>query len=579
MRAIGDKLRLMTRPFVRVWRRVARIAPDMPDAPEGLVGRAKYGVGFYRTLAAPRWRVAVRWVIVAFGFACYFGVQLLLAYQISRLDVDPFTQLYVNPDAYAFIAAFFIIAVSITVAAVKPTFAFIAWLVLSPVGFLFLRMDFGAGMPAITFDRVVLMAITGLLLARTLVERRRVKKPILGEWLILAFISYTALMVFVLHPDDLKLTFKVISERFDHIALAVFAYYIAKSVLVTKRHVWWAVVALVITGTYVAISAFYEHYTGVMWFSSFLGGEYRLRTEDVGLGRACGPLINPAATGTFLGITAFLTLHLSFATANRFAKFVCLCATGLQLIGCYFTFTRTGYLAPILLLIAMPFAARRFRKQYALFAVAAVIVAVVALPISLSDMTVRRRMTQPKTILMRLVVTRITESIILHHPVFGVGLGEIDHALEQYVTNAGGLSGIYARGSEPSALYPRHQLLPVMTSHNSILTIFAEQGLVGGFLFTGALLALLWHMLKLRARLPTTGVLGRDLVTLIAIAVVGHILSTLGYDIRLFKYPSYFLWVLFALAVRLGEIQAEDEKAEAVEAVAPPESVGGLVHA
>ena len=128
-------------------------------------------------------------------------------------------------------------------------------------------------------------------------------------------------------------------------------------------------------------------------------------------------------------------------------------------------------------------------------------------------------------------------------------------------------------------MYPRRQLLPVMTSHNSILTIFAEQGLIGGFLFVGALLALLWHMLKLRARLPATGVLGRDLVTLIAIAAVGHVMSTLGYDVRFFKYPSYFLWVLFALAVRLGEIQAEDEKAEAVEAVAPPESVGGLVHA
>jgi len=571
MRLIGDKLRALARLFTRAWRRVARVVPDMPGAPEGLADRAKYRVGFYRTLAAPRWRVAVRWSIVAFGFAFYFFLQLLLAFMIHRLDVDP--------DAWAFITAFYIAAICIIVAAAKPTFAFIAWLVISPLGFLFLRMDFGASLPAITFDRVVLVAMAGLLLARALVHRRRMRKPLAGESLILAFIGYTVLMVFILHPGDLAATLQIVSERFDHIALAVFVYYIAKSVLVTRQHVKWAVIGLVLTGVYVAGFAFYEHYTGSMWFSSFLGREFRLRVEDVGMGRACGPLINPGVTGTFLGITAFLTLHLTASVRSRFGKVVCFALVWFQLVACYFTFTRSGFLAPILLLLIMPFAAKRYRRQYAAFLVAAIVVVIVALPIAFSSADVARRFTQEKTILTRAVVTAGTINIIKHHPLFGVGLGEINAALDQYITNVGELSGLYARGLYPGRTFAQRRLIPAGTSHNSILTIFAEQGIVGGLLFSGALIALLVHLIKVRARMPSGGVIGKDLVSLIILAVIGHISSTLFYDIRFFKYPSYFLWLLLALGVRLGQIEAEQQEAEEIEPASSPESVGGLVHA
>ncbi len=545
MRSIADKIKaLIMLPF-RSWR---QIAPEMPN---GTVPKIKYVFGFYRTQAAPRWRTVVRASTVLFGFALFFALQISLAYGITQIDV--------NPMAWVLITAFFIITISLTLASTKPTFAFIAWLVLSPLGFIFLRMDFGAGMPAVTFDRIVILALAMILIIRTMANRHQIKTPIVGEWLILAFIGYTVLMVAFSSPNDPIQALGIISERFDHIVLSVIIYYVAKSVLITKEHVKWAVIGFVITGFYVAISAFYEHYTGSRWFSSFLGAQYRLGYGDVGMGRATGPLINPAAAGAFLGITAFLTLHLGTVSRNKFAKFACFCAAGIQLIGCYFTYTRSGYISAILLLCAMPFAARYYRKTYAFCAVAAAIVAIVALPIVLSNADINKRLTQPKTVLIRLVVTHNTISIIRDHPFFGVGLGEIDHALEQYVSNVGTLGGIYARGLYPGISYPQTSLRKVVTSHNSILTIFAEQGMIGGLLFIGSLFALLVHLYKLCVRMPYSGLLGRDFLCLVIVGIIGHIVSTMGYDIRFFKYPSYSLWVLLALGVRLGEIYAKEQ--------------------
>ena len=575
MRLILRALKALAGLPIRIWHRIGGSVPAMPDAPDGFVPRAKYRIAFLRTLAAPRWRRAVRAAVVIAGFAVYFGMQLLLAYAIKQIDVEPMS--------WVLLTAFFIVSISVALAAAKPTFAFIAWLVVSPLGFIFLRLDFGAGVPAITFDRIVITTIAGILLARTLVERRRIKAPIPGEWLIGGFIAYTVLLVITLHPGgtQVKEFLSTVSERFDHIVLAVVVYYIAKAVLITRKQVAWAVIGLVITGLYVAGSAYYEHFTGSAWFSSFLGANYRLMYQDVGGGRAAGPLINPAATGTFLGITAFLTFHLGVVSRNKFVKLWCIVGTLAQLLACYFTYTRSGYVAAVLLLVLLPFTTGRYRKSYAIFALMAAVAGIVLMPIELSRPDVFRRMSQEKTILVRAVVTKGTLNIIAHHPWFGVGLGEIDRALDVYITNSGMLGGFYGRGVIPGQGHAPGKLLRPVTSHNSILTIIAEEGLIGGLLFVGALMALLAHLFRVRARAPATGLLSKDFMSLLIIAVISHIISTLGYDIRFFRYPSYVLWLLFALGVRLGEIQREEQQQESVD-TEPAKSlqrVGGLVHA
>lgn len=573
MRSILRALTALARLPIRIWRRIGGFVPAVPDAPEGFVARAGYNIAFLRTLAAPRWRRAIRAAVVIAGFAVYFGMQLLLAYAIKQIDVEPM--------AWVSLAAFFIVAISLALAAAKPTFAFITWLVVSPLGFIFLRLDFGAGVPAITFDRIVITAIAGILLARTLVERRRIKAPIPGEWLILGFIAYTFLLVITLHPGGthVKEFLSTVSERFDHIVLAVVVYYIAKAVLITRRQVAWAVIGLVITGLYVAGSAYYEHFTGGAWFSSFLGANYRLMYQDVGAGRATGPLINPAATGTFLGITAFLTFHLGVVSRSKFVKLWCIVGMLAQLLACYFTYTRSGYVAAVLLLLLLPFTTGRYRKSYAIFAITAIVAGIALLPIELSRPDVFRRMSQAKTILVRAVVTKGTLNIIAHHPWFGVGLGEIDRALDVYITNSGVLSGLYGRNVIPGQGHSRSTLLKPTTSHNSVLTIVAEEGLIGGLLFVGAIVALLAHLFRVRARAPATGLLSRDFMSLLIIAVISHIISTLGYDIRYFRYPSYVLWLLFALGVRLGEIQREEQRSARVEATKSLQPARELVHA
>ncbi len=542
MRFLRNSLRAMVRPFAQIRERFSAGSAEYSPGGGALAG-AGYGIGVVRTATAPGWRKLVRWVVVAFGFATYFAMQLLLAHLCNQL-------------LWIYIVAFMIIVACLVFAAAKPTATYIFWLAFSPLGFIFLRMDFGAGIPSITFDRVTLAALSGFLILRTLLHRHRIKRPITGEALALIQVAYIAIALYVMNPGSLRQILGTLAEKIDHIALALIAYYVAKSVLATRKQLLGAIIALVVAGGYSALSAFYEHFTGLRWFSSFLPVESRLGYADVG--RACGPLINPSALGTFLGITAFLTYHLYYNIQRKSLKAFLLILMLVQLIGCYFTYTRGGYIAPAMLLILMPFFAREHRKYYVGLLVGAVIAMIVAAPIVASNRQIHQRLTKQSTMLGRVVITAGTLNIVKHHPVFGIGLGQIDYGLEKYITNAGTLSGWYARGMQPLQIYPQKKLYPVITSHNSFLTILAEEGFVGGFLYLGSFIAFIVHLFRVRARLPDEGILGKDLIALLIVGSVGHFASTLTYDIRFFKYPNYVLWAMFAIGVRLGEIANEE---------------------
>lgn len=543
MRFMGNILRAIVKPFAWIWERIQQRTLAMSPAGDGVLAGAGYGIGVARTAAAPGWRKLVRWVVVAFGFAVYFALQLVLAYLCNQL-------------LWIFIVAFMIIVACLVFAVSKPTATFLVWLAISPLAFIFLRMDFGKGIPAITFDRVALSALAGFLLLRALLYKHKVKAPIIAEMFAIAHIVYVMIALFVMQPGSLPEVSRSLSSKFDHIVLALIAYYIAKSVLVARKQLLGAIIALIVAGVYSALSAVYEHQTGLRWFSSFLPVEMGLGYSDVG--RACGPLINPSALGTFLGITAFLTYHLYYCAERKAHKVLLLALVPLQLIGCFFTYTRGGYVAPAILLVLMPLAAKANRKNYVALLLAGFLVGMIATPIVVANRQIHHRLTKQSTVLGRLVITAGTINIIKHHPAFGIGLGQIDYGLEKYITNAGALSGWYARGMQPLQVYPHQRLRTVVTSHNSLLTILAEEGLVGGFLYLGCFIAFIVHLLKVRARLPDEGIFGKDLIAVIIVASLGHFISTLTYDIRFFKYPNYVLWAMFAIGVRLGEIVTEE---------------------
>jgi len=554
-------------PFRAVANMIRRLA-DAPGAPRGVKQRVGYVLGAARTTMAPGWRRFARWIIVILGFSIYIGMQVGLAFLIKE-------------QAWIYITALFIIVSCFALAVSKPTLAYLIWVITCPLGLIFLRYDFGPEVPAISYDRITMMFLCSILIARTLLNRKPIRKPLFSEWLTFAFVAYSFMTLLVFRQGTLAQTLATLSEKFDYIIMAALTYYVTKAVLRTRENLVWATGALVITGIHVAASAFYEHFTGNMWFSSFLNTQIRLQFADVESGRASGSLVNPAAMGTFLGITTMLTVNLLFATRKPIMKFLYLAAIVLQVIGCYFCFTRTGYAALLILVAFMPLFARGARKQYWLIFGAAVLALAIAVPIMMSNKDLNKRMSRETTIYARLVVTYSTLRIIQHHPFFGVGLGNIDEALAENITNAGNLSGLYGRGFVPFRYYPQRKLSGIITSHNSILTIFAEQGIIGGLMYLSILVGFLVQMFRVRSWLPNKGVLGKDFVSLLILSVIGHTTSTLGYDIRFFKYPSYVLWILFAIAVRLGEIVQEERR----QATGEPDTsmllqpMGDLVHA
>lgn len=566
MRLPLPKIRKIPELLKRTWRWSTGFIPELPDTPEGLLPRAGHKIGFLRSLTAPGWRTLVRWAVVLVGFGVYIFAQLTLAYLVNTLQ-------------WWYIVAAFIVGACIVFAAWKPGTTFIVWMILSPFALIFLRLDFGAGMPAITFDRIVLLGMLLLLIVRMMMDRQKVRAPILGEMTILAFVGYTTLSLYLSHSGNVLQTSRTIAERFDHILLALIVYYIAKAVLTDRRHLSWCLIGMAITGVAVSVSAYYEHFTGNHWFSTIMGTEYQMGFSEAGTGRAVGAMLNPATLGAFLGVTAFVTFHLVGPAKTRSLKALYLAATVFQLGGCWFSYTRSGYLSAILLLVLMPFVARRYRANYAALLSVIVLGVLLYAPIGLSNNWLRNRLTKESTVLTRVAVSATMINIIKHYPLFGCGVGNLSDSLREHVTNAGTISGLYAYARPPGTFYPQQSLPIMIGSHNTFLTVAAEEGLIGISLYLGALALLIVHMLKVRRSLPDEGVLGKDLIAVLIVAILGHLASIAGYDISIFRYPNYVFWTMFAIGVRLGEIHYAERPAE--QAIAPSETTSSpvLVHA
>jgi hypothetical protein len=200
-----------------------------------------------------------------------------------------------------------------------------------------------------------------------------------------------------------------------------------------------------------------------------------LQWMDVGaFGRQIGSLGNPIVFGLLLQLVfsfLFLATRYGLLTPWMFrASLVPL------VILTFATFTRSVWVAAFFTFIFLVYKTSEQAgvKIFRLVMLTVFAVGVLYSALALSP-DIKGRFTEDQTANFRIVMAQASVNLIADNPVFGVGYGKFDEAVERYLFDA---RGVYNTRD---------------TSHVTILTILAELGLIGAALWTAFIVLTLRH--------------------------------------------------------------------------------------
>ncbi len=227
-------------------------------------------------------------------------------------------------------------------------------------------------------------------------------------------------------------------------------FFLATQSLRERADVWIVVAAIAATGLIQAVATIVP----------VINGSVQISDQT----RAIGTLSDANLFAGYLVLVAALTLAAALSLRQRWSIFAAGLATLLFGAALVATLSRSGWLGFLVAVIALAVLVPQRRRQIALVAAAVVVVLVLA---GFADPVAGRMGTAEggsplDTFNARVPIWGAAVSMIIHHPVFGIGVNNFGYLIQSYNSD-----------------------LTVNQAHNLFLNIAAERGLLGiaAFLF------------------------------------------------------------------------------------------------
>ena len=416
---------------------------------------------------------------------------------------------------------------------VKAPYRLFIWLVITwPILTLYIRVPLPAGIPDLTYERVLILLLLGIVVVEAALFKRQLMKVTPLDILVMCYvIAQMSSRLFVLwfgglgEPD---------LDGFVNIVLIPVAlYWLVKNLLVTKQQLFWFLNAFVIGCLLICFTGLYEQAVGQKLFfvSASLGGtELPYEWQDIVGMRASGALINPAIYGATLGM-GILTGFACLPYIKRKLLQVTFVAISLILIfGVFASYTRSAWVSVFsVLFIAQFLINKMWHKTLPIIGLAIPLLALLWSLIPQSSAILSRAMTID-TINTRFNLIILGWEKFLEKPILGWGSG----ALHNF-----GLT--YLR----------------LNSHNTYLTLLVDGGF---FLFLSFLAVVVYviirayYIFKLSAK---SSFERSALVAAIGCTLI-FLLSGLALELRIFSYFNALLWIFIGIIDHLGEIIGQE---------------------
>ena len=272
--------------------------------------------------------------------------------------------------------------------------------------------------------------------------------------------------------------------------------------------------------------------------------------------RVRGIFLHPAVLGCVMTMGFFPAWHyLSRAKGMVpvIVRLVLLISTPATL---FFTQTRSVYLGFAATLLVSARYSRRFRPV----ALGMILAGGVAVLLNWENMTSEDRdkggLATVNTVEYRILLLYETADIFLEHPFFGVGFMNFGEAAMRY------------RKPRDVPFYGHidHGAGGIAVSHNILVTILAEQGLLGLLPYLLILALILRRSRSVYRRLPAHGLISRDYVVCVWCAIVAYYANAMLLELRYFEYVNVLLFFLIGAMLGVDEEMRETEARERMEA-------------
>ena len=274
----------------------------------------------------------------------------------------------------------------------------------------------------------------------------------------------------------------------------------SKNYIVSENDVHIVINTLFLFGIYLCITAFFEYFN----LRQFVFPRYIADPEiGIHLDRARGPFLNAAFNGVGILMGFICGIHL-IEKKTGFTRLFYLISLLFYFPGVFFTLTRSVYLGLLITVGIFLWGYKTSFSKWKLISLPLALVVIVGFINSPRLLSSERRqggVYQMDEVSIRIAL--IQQSILLYsgHPFTGVGLAQfIPASLKEYK----GKVSFIAESSE------------TQMQHNHLLGLAVELGAAGILPYLIIIIMVFRRLMKLSGRLPSTGLLGKNMLIIIA---------------------------------------------------------------
>jgi O-antigen ligase len=410
---------------------------------------------------------------------------------------------------------------------VQDPFRLFIWLIVTwPILTLYVRIPLPAGIPDLSYDRVLVLLLVCVIIIQALLSKRRLLKVTPLDILIIGYlVAQLSSRIFVLwsggmgRPD--------LNGLLDIILVPLILYWMAKNLLVSRVRLKWFLYALVIASLLICLTGLYEQATKERLFfvRAQLGGwEQQYEWQDVHGMRAAGALGNPAIYGAVLGIGSLAGICCLSLVKRKLIRAALVATIGVLLYGVLASYTRSAWLSVFAVLFAAQFIVNGLWKRTLPILMLGVLLLVLMWDILPDSSNIVQRALTTKTITQRFDVDYLAWERFLEKPFLGWGSG----ALNDFGTMAFDI-----------------------VSHNTYLTFLVDGGLVLFLSFSAAIGYLLVRAIRVYG-MTEKNCLERNALVAMTGNILIFLLSGLALELRYFGYFTALFWISAGVIDGLG---------------------------
>ena len=378
-----------------------------------------------------------------------------------------------------------------------PLLAVVIWLILTPF---LLHTETGAerrvywiihrGLPPLT---VILIALRSALH----VERRKMPKLGVPELLMAGYVVTSLIAIYFQSSDPLATAY----HFYDRVISPMCLYIIIRLIAPDEKEMKWLIpvaLFLSVSQSVIGIIAWFApHYLPSQWL-------------DKAGSRTVGTLINTSVFTTAITFSGLLCLQSALNTRAGIIRNALIIAFLMSLYSIFIAFSRAGWLAGILVVMGLFYLYPKFMLKLTILAVPATLL----MGGLFADQIywARERLLSERaenSALSRLPVFYAAVRMFQSKPIFGWGYDNFDEYDRRYQGRVADL----ASDNKDHA------------SHNTYLTISAEQGIVGLITLLGPMFWWLIYSLKILPHMPKHGFWSSNLLILLWLVIATHVIN------------------------------------------------------